>query len=1268
MKQSRESRLAIALLLAVLVANAAALWPEISISRVDLNDNVFHFTLVERIVQAVERGENPLDCWSPEWSLGYPVLRTYQPLSHALVALVYFALGKSVGLMTVFIWVRFLSVVLLPLSFFAAARLLGLRPLTAAAAALLAPLVSTNFLYGVEYGSYTWAGSGLFPQAVASHFLLLTLGLAFRSIRRGRHLALTGAMLGLTFLAHLIYGYMGALSVCLLAVMPDPEVPRAVRLRRTAMVGAVALLLTAFQIAPILIDRANINHSRWEPVWKWDSFGAGQVMRWLFTGELLDHGRLPALTLLALAGAAIFVWNWRKRRPACAAHVFVLCGAALWTLLFFGRPFWGPLLAMLGVSEDMQLHRVIGGAQIFLVLLAAIALGFLWRELAARWHYSVAIAATVLLLYPMVRERAQNLRNDADWGQKSLAAYADERPSLDATLAAVQQRGGRAYAGLAAAWGGAFKVGDVPLYAFFSESHIPAVAFLYHSMALTSDIMVRFDESNPSHYRLFNIHTIVAPVAAGPAMPPFLMPLGENGRFRFLAAPQSFYFDLVDVPASVKTTRNNFYDVNDRWLESDWVAKRVHLRLDWRDGIAPRLARFAAEDALPAMPALPPAGQVRGERRAGEVYQAELDAFRPCFALFKMTWHANWKAYVDGSLDKTYMLSPGFVGVPLAAGRHSVVMRYEPERWKTALGFGGLAFVLLLIALERRGWADRVKAWAPTWTLPGTARQRLTIAAGLVVLALPVCLPLFTGSVLAGHDAFEYFPRLVEVHQNFTHGVFVPRWAPDLGRGTGQPLFLFHPPMIYYLGELWHLLGFDFVTAMNLACVVVVLLSALGMFLLARLYFGDAGGWLGAAACLYAPYFAVDLYVRSAMEEFSAFAFFALALYGFGAYARHRRPRYWLLGAAAFACVVACHFMAALLFTPLLLGFLIVTAWMEKSWTVLWKQACGALLGLGLSAFIWVPALAARQYADISRAIEGIFRYSNHLVYLHQLFYSPWGYGLSVPGPNDGMSFSLGWSHLILIAVVWIWAARNPTLADRRLLRFFGASAIVLCVLMLQDALWFWEQVPLMQYVNLPWRLLGPVAIYVAMLIAALGRPLWANPRWRAVGMTAAMALLILPNLSHLHPRQFVDVDLSFWTPQRLSLRGFESTTMAEVTPRWITGLPAYTPVAATVLSGDADIRQPGRTPFRWSSMVKSSVSSTIEMKTAWFPGWEVRVDGQTIRAGPGMPSGLITFELPPGDHVVDVEYGRTAAEKAAAGIGIAALIAAIGIGVFSLL
>src|ERR1039458_8089361 len=43
---------------------------------------------------------------------------------------------------------------------------------------------------------------------------------------------------------------------------------------------------------------------------------------------------------------------------------------------------------------------------------------------------------------------------------------AAEQEQLDASVATVKQRGGRVYPGLAAGWGGQFKIGDVPFYAF----------------------------------------------------------------------------------------------------------------------------------------------------------------------------------------------------------------------------------------------------------------------------------------------------------------------------------------------------------------------------------------------------------------------------------------------------------------------------------------------------------------------------------------------------------------------------------------------------------------------------------------------------------------------------------------------------------------------------------------------------------------------------------------------------------------------------------
>ncbi len=152
-----------AILAAVILCSAVALWPEISITHVDVNDNVSHVAMIERIVQTVERGGNLLDAWSPEWTFGFPMLRDYQTLAHLLVAAVYFVLGKSVPLITVFSWVRFLTLVLAPVSWFAAAILLELPLEAALCAAVLAPLISSG-LYGLEYRSYVWAGNGLISR------------------------------------------------------------------------------------------------------------------------------------------------------------------------------------------------------------------------------------------------------------------------------------------------------------------------------------------------------------------------------------------------------------------------------------------------------------------------------------------------------------------------------------------------------------------------------------------------------------------------------------------------------------------------------------------------------------------------------------------------------------------------------------------------------------------------------------------------------------------------------------------------------------------------------------------------------------------------------------------------------------------------------------------------------------------------------------------------------------------------------------------------
>jgi hypothetical protein len=770
-------------------------------------------------------------------------------------------------------------------------------------------------------------------------------------------------------------------------------------------------------------------------------------------------------------------------------------------------------------------------------------------------------------------------------------------------------------------------------------------------MALTSDVMVRFNESNRDHYRLFNVQTVVAPAVGAPDLPPFLKSIERIGAFNMYSAPGGGYFDLVDVPAAVLTSHNDFYDVNDRWLGSNWPALRKHILLDWHGEAPATLPRIGPEDPLPSLIPTSLPGQVFREQQDGDVYRAGFHATRQCYALFKMTWHANWRAELDGKAVPTVMLSPGFSGIAVPPGDHFIRMSYQPEWWRTAGPLAGVLFTILLAAAERRGWAQR--AWTTPQHLSPAIGRRVLTAAGLVLLSLPVCLPLLTGKLLDGHDAFAYFPRLVEFHQNVLSGVLWPRWAPDLSNGNGQPLFLFSPPLIYFVGEFWHLLGFNIVTAMNLACATLVLVSAAAMFLLGRLYFGDRGGWLAAAALLYAPYFSVDLFVRSAMAEFAAFPFAVLALYGFGGFAKRGKRRHLMVGAAAYAGVILSHNAASLMFTPLLMGFIAFTAWYEGRGRILLWQVAGFAIGLGLGAALLLPGMAERSNIHIDRVLHGYLQYSNHFVYLQQLFYSPWGFGLSVAGPNDEMSFTLGWGHLPLVLVTVALAAH-----DRHWFRFFGAAGAFSCFLMLPEAEWIWKHLPLLQYLEFPWRLLGPAAVCIALLIAPLGRVLDGWTRWRNPAFAVAMTLLILPNLNHMSARGVRDVDPAFWTPQAMAARGVEVTTAGEYVPRWVETTAPYSTRKASLIEGDADIYETARTAVAWAAQVTARMPSSIQIATSYFPGWYVRVDGNLVETTPSPGTGQIRFYVPPGSHHVESSWSRTGPVWLGDGISLVALVA----------
>src|SRR5918994_431021 len=71
----------------------------------------------------------------------------------------------------------------------------------------------------------------------------------------------------------------------------------------------------------------------------------------------------------------------------------------------------------------------------------------------------------------------------------------------------------------------------------------------------------------------------------------------------------------------------------------------------------------------------------------------------------------------------------------------------------------------------------------------GPLGRRLAPAV-VVLLSLVATGPLFGGGMVAGHDAHEHVTRTAEYARAVASGVWWPQWAPNLGHGFGEPIFL----------------------------------------------------------------------------------------------------------------------------------------------------------------------------------------------------------------------------------------------------------------------------------------------------------------------------------------------------------------------------------------------------------------------------------------------------------------------------------------------
>jgi hypothetical protein len=439
-----------------------------------------------------------------------------------------------------------------------------------------------------------------------------------------------------------------------------------------------------------------------------NGYGARLVLGWLVSGQLLDHGRLPVVTVFAALGFGLAWLAWSSAADARA----LLAALAVCLLLAFGRTTFGSLAAVIPGGADIFFRRFMMGVQLAALLLAGRGAAWLAagcvRLLGARvsrWPPGLApaaaLVAAVVVLAPAWRQLGAYDRHDG----AAIAAQrrADETEGADVDrLAAVIERdgGGRTYAGMPSNWGQDFTVGAVPVFKYLESRDVDEVGYTLRTASLMTGPEYFLDDRDPSDYRLFGIRYLILPARVQPPVPARLAM--RSGRYWLWTVEGGGYVQAGRIAGTIPANRANLGARSRPVLGSGLAADGAYLSVRYGAG-------GAREGRLPLVRSQSPPGVVRAQHAALEEGEASatLRMRRPGVAVLSASYDPGWTATVNGRQRPVRMVAPALAAVDVPAGTDHVVFRFHGYGdYPELLALSGLTLAILAVA---PGYARRVR-------------------------------------------------------------------------------------------------------------------------------------------------------------------------------------------------------------------------------------------------------------------------------------------------------------------------------------------------------------------------------------------------------------------------------------------------------------------------------------------------------------------------------------------------------------------------------
>jgi hypothetical protein len=511
------------------------------------------------------------------------------------------------------------------------------------------------------------------------------------------------------------------------------------------------------------------------------------------------------------------------------------------------------------------------------------------------------------------------------------------------------------------------------------------------------------------------------------------------------------------------------------------------------------------------------------------------------------------------------------------------------------------------------------------------------LAFAAVILALPM---LLHGPMLQGHDTYEHLNYSHHFSEQFWAGELYPRWLTGMNHGLGSPTLFVYPPLPSYVytilepvGRICHFDAFtmgEFLTLFGSGICSLLWLSSMATRRVAL---------AGAVLYMLMPYhLAIDFYRRTALSECWALVWIPLILY-FSTRLIKPKPHFSVGLAVAYAMLILSHLVSVFIVSLIPLAAAVAFSPRGHKLKSVLYTAAGMLLGIGLSCFYFLSALANAKYFPVSRLplwsyVEG------HLLTVGKL----------LDKSPDGFIRLMSLTVVDMLAVCIVCSAfvlaKGQSKSKKEVL-FWLMICLIPVLLMHGRSAPIWHMCPpLFAAIQYPWRLNIVLCIatlpIVAMFLSEISS---VRPLFQAL-LFALLCVLLTPWLfsyTNIWARYRVE------TPRQMTSVSDDDGWF----PAW--SAPGIDDASALRASSDAQLTFLGGTgsasvllwkPRHIEFLTNSSTGGQVMINQFYYPAWRASDNNQAIPVRAKAAEGLLEVNVPPGIQRVRLEIPISLTER----------------------